>query len=57
MAEAQINVPDGLLTMLEGLAKSVIKKKPQDIPLFALYYFAKLKEFRKGKWMFDDYCN
>ena len=49
MAESQIPVPDGLLTMLEGLARTVIKKKPQDIQLFALYYLVKLKEFRKGK--------
>ncbi|KAG5276187.1 hypothetical protein AALO_G00128940 [Alosa alosa] len=48
MAESQIYVPDGLVTMLEGLARSVLKKRPEDIPLFALYYFAKLKEFRKG---------
>ncbi|XP_062412747.1 uncharacterized protein LOC134102606 isoform X2 [Sardina pilchardus] len=48
MAESQINIPDGLVTMLEGLARSVLKKRPQDIPLFALYYFGKLKEFREG---------
>nr|XP_046159440.1 uncharacterized protein LOC123998354 isoform X1 [Oncorhynchus gorbuscha] len=39
-------VPPGLMTLLEGLSRSVVKRQPESISQFATFYFAELLHFR-----------
>ncbi|KAM9480267.1 uncharacterized protein ACWYII_007017 [Salvelinus alpinus] len=39
-------VPPGLMTLLEGLSRSVVKRRPDSISQFATFYFAELLHFR-----------
>lgn len=54
MSRGQYDVilPYGLTTMLEGLSRAVLKKRPDNLKLFALYYLTELKKFKNGrnKW-------
>ncbi|XP_063056965.1 uncharacterized protein LOC134450870 [Engraulis encrasicolus] len=43
-----LNIPEGLHPIMECITRAVIAKKPPDILLFVLYYFVRLKEFRKA---------
>ncbi|XP_055778634.1 uncharacterized protein LOC129855231 isoform X1 [Salvelinus fontinalis] len=43
---AKVNVPPGLRTLLEGLSRAVVKRRPDYISQFAQLYFAELLRFR-----------
>lgn len=51
MIVKRVSVPVGLEELMEGLAKEVLLKKPEDIYLFAAKYFSKLLLLRdKGSY-------
>ncbi|KAM7137909.1 sperm surface protein Sp17 isoform 1-T2 [Macrochelys suwanniensis] len=45
-------IPPGFANLLEGLAREVLRKQPEDIPAFAANYFEELLDKRE-KTMFD----
>lgn len=51
MIVKRVSVPIGLEELMEGLAKEVLLKKPEDIYIFAAKYFSKLLLLRdKGSY-------
>lgn len=51
MIVKRVSVPVGLEELMEGLAKEVLLKKPDDIYIFAAKYFSKLLLIRdKGNY-------
>lgn len=51
MIVKRVSVPIGLEELMEGLAKEVLLKKPDDIYVFAAKYFSKLLLLRdKGNY-------
>lgn len=45
----KIEVPRGLRTIIEGLSRAVVQRRPESIPHFATLYFAELMRFRAGE--------
>ncbi|CAB1324303.1 unnamed protein product [Coregonus sp. 'balchen'] len=43
---AKVKVPPGLRTLLEGLGRSVVERRPDSISQFATFYFVELLHFR-----------
>lgn len=48
VAKHRIPVPDGLRSLLESLAREVLRGQPTDIYTFCSIFFDKLNEFRKS---------
>lgn len=45
----QIPVPEGLRSLLESLAREVLRGQPSDIYSFSALFFEKLNQFRSSK--------
>lgn len=50
-SNTHLRVPRGFGTILEGLAREVLRDQPEDIPQYAALYFDALLKQREG------YCN
>ncbi|XP_043115810.1 sperm surface protein Sp17 [Puntigrus tetrazona] len=46
-SNTNLRIPRGFGNLLEGLAKEVLRDQPEDIPVFAALYFAKLLKARE----------
>lgn len=47
-SNSHLRVPRGFATILEGLAREVLRDQPEDIPKYAAQYFHKLLKQRQG---------
>lgn len=48
LANSHLRVPRGFATILEGLAREILRDQPEDIPKYAALYFHKLLKKRQG---------
>ena len=51
-SNTHLRVPRGFGTILEGLAREVLRDQPEDIPAFAAKYFEALLKQREGNCNF-----
>uniref|UniRef100_A0A671WIX9 Sperm autoantigenic protein 17 n=1 Tax=Sparus aurata TaxID=8175 RepID=A0A671WIX9_SPAAU len=49
-SNTHLRVPRGFGTILEGLAREVLRDQPEDIPQYAALYFDALLKQREGNW-------
>lgn len=47
-SNTHLRVPHGFGTILEGLAREVLRDQPDDIPKYAAHYFNDLLKQREG---------
>uniref|UniRef100_A0A665UM52 RIIa domain-containing protein n=1 Tax=Echeneis naucrates TaxID=173247 RepID=A0A665UM52_ECHNA len=48
-SNTHLRVPRGFGTILEGLAREILRDQPEDIPKYAAHYFDALLKQREGK--------
>uniref|UniRef100_A0A3Q2CI89 Sperm surface protein Sp17 n=1 Tax=Cyprinodon variegatus TaxID=28743 RepID=A0A3Q2CI89_CYPVA len=52
-SNTHLRVPRGFGTLLEGLAREVLRDQPDNIPAYAAQYFDKLLKKREGNLHFN----